>query len=200
MAQLVAGRIHECHRGVMHGEFFGATPGQTNGPLNLLSTFNQTYFKHMEIGISEQNRKAVSDKLQILLADEYLLYTKTRNYHWNIRSYNFNELHSFYEEQYDELADVIDDVAERIRTLGQISNGRMSDFLELTRLEEQDYTTKAKEQLQNLINDHESIIRYLRQCITEFDEKHDDMGSSDFVTALMARHEKMRWMLESFLP
>lgn len=154
----------------------------------------------MDIGINKKNRKAVSDRLQQILADEFLLYTKTRNYHWNIESFNFSELHEFYEKQYDELADIIDEVAERIRMLGFISNGRVVDFLEVTQLEEQDYTTKAKEQLPNLINDHEIIIKYLRQCITDFDEKYDDMGTSDFVTALMEKHEKMHWMLGSFLP
>ncbi len=154
----------------------------------------------MNIGIDEQDRKQVADSLQQLLADEFLLYTKTRNYHWNIESFNFMELHRLYEEQYDVLAVMIDEIAERIRTLGFISKGRMADFLEITRLEEQDYVTKAKEQLPNLINDHEAVIRTLRQCITDFDEKYHDVGSSDFVAELMEQHEKMRWMLSSFLP
>lgn len=154
----------------------------------------------MNIDINEENRKAVADSLQRLLADEFLLYMKTRNYHWNIKSFNFSELHAFFEEQYDELAEIIDEIAERIRTLGFISNGQLRDFLELTELEEQEYTTKAKVQLANLINDHEIIIRHLRQCITDFDEKHNDSGSSDFVTALMEKHEKIRWILDSFLP
>lgn len=70
----------------------------------------------------------------------------------------------------DELADIIDETAERIRSLGFISRGRLIDFLELTELEEQDYTTKAKKQMNNLIHDHEIIIRYLRQSITDFDK------------------------------
>lgn len=154
----------------------------------------------MNIGINEKDRKSVCDRLQVLLADEFILYTKLRNYHWNIESFNFSELHKFYEEQYDELAGVIDEVAERIRMLGHLSKGRLADFLSLTRLEEQDYTTKAKTQLQHLISDHEAIIRYLRECIMDFDEKYSDAGSSDFVTALMEKHEKMRWMLNSFTP
>lgn len=151
----------------------------------------------MNIGITEDNRKAVADKLQQLLADEFVLYTKTRNYHWNVQAPNFTELHSFYEEQYDELAEIVDEVAERIRMLGQISSGTLNDFQKLTQLPEQNYTTSAKEQLTNLVNDHEAVIRYLRECITEFDEKYNDMGSSDFVTGLMQRHEKMSWMLRS---
>lgn len=158
----------------------------------------ETTLSDLNIGIEEANRKAVADRLQQVLADEVLLYTKTRNYHWNIESRNFSELHKFYEEQYDELEAVIDEVAERIRMLGFLSTGRMEDFLNNTQLEEQDYTTRADEQLQNLVSDHEIIIRYLRKCITEFDEEFGDMGSSDFVTALMEKHEKMRWMLGSF--
>jgi starvation-inducible DNA-binding protein len=153
----------------------------------------------MNIGISSESRKSVSDALQQLLADEFLLYTKYRNYHWNIKAPNFSELHTFYEEHYDDMAGMIDDVAERIRTLGHISKGRVADFLELSQLEEQDYTTIAGEQLTNLIQDHEIIIRYLRNCVTEFDETHNDIGSSDFAAELMEKHEKMRWMLDSFI-
>lgn len=153
----------------------------------------------MDVGISEKNRKAVSDKLQRLLADEHLIYIKTRNYHWNIQSHNFSELHKFYEEQYGELEEMIDEVAERVRMLGFLSKGKMSDFLELTQLDEGEDTTDAGVQVANLMGDHETVIRYLRQCITDF-EKLEDMGSSDFVTALMQQHEKMRWMLDSFLP
>ncbi|MGM0588388.1 MAG: Dps family protein [Bacteroidota bacterium] len=153
----------------------------------------------MNIGITESNRKAVCGRLQRILADEYVLYTKYRNYHWNIVAPNFSELHALYEEHYDALADVIDEVAERIRTLGHISKGRMADFLDLTHLEEQDYTSDAKEQLANLIADHEAIIRELRRCAVDFDEEYQDLGSSDFVIALMEKHEKLRWLLSSFL-
>ncbi len=151
----------------------------------------------MNIGITEDNRKAISDKLQQLLADEFVLHTKTRNYHWNLVAANFTELHSFYEKQYDELADIVDEVAERIRMYGFISNGRLSDFQKLTQLPEQDYTTDAREQLSNLINDHEAIIRYLRECIEEFEDKHGDAGAADFVTGLAEQHLKMSWMLRS---
>lgn len=72
----------------------------------------------MDIGIDAENQKAVADSLQHLLADEFVLYTKTRNYHWNIKAPNFSELHKFYKDQYNDLAVVMDEVAERIRTLG----------------------------------------------------------------------------------
>jgi starvation-inducible DNA-binding protein len=154
----------------------------------------------MDIGISDQNRIAVCNRLQVILADEFLLYTKYRNYHWNVEAVNFSELHAFYEEQYDVLADIIDEVAERIRTLGEISMGRLSDFLDLTQLAEEDYTTDAHTQLSRLVADHETIIRELRRCAVDFDERYEDLGSSDFVIGLMERHEKMRWLLHAFLP
>ncbi len=153
----------------------------------------------MDIGITKENRAAVAERLKQLLADEMVLYVKTRNYHWNIESISFSELHEFYEKQYDEQADMIDEVAERIRMIGFISPGTMKDFLETTQLVEQDYTTDAKTQLTNLISDHETIIRSLRTYIEEFDEL-GDQGSSGFAEGLMEQHEKMRWMLNSFLP
>lgn len=153
----------------------------------------------MNIGIDKQNREAVAEALQQLLADEMLLYTKTRNYHWNIKAINFSELHTFYEEQYTELERIIDEAAERIRMLGHISIGTMKDFLDYTHLAEQNYTTDANEQINQLIEDHETIIRFLRKCGRDFDKEFNDLGSSDFTIALMEQHEKMRWMLESHL-
>lgn len=151
----------------------------------------------MNIGIENQNREAVAEALQQLLADEMVLYVKTRNYHWNIEAINFSELHSFYEEQYIELEQIIDEVAERVRMLGHMSIGTMRDFLNYTHLSEQEYTANAQEQMTQLIDDHETIIRFLRKYGRIFDEEYDDLGSSDFVIALMEQHEKMRWMLVS---
>jgi starvation-inducible DNA-binding protein len=153
----------------------------------------------MDIGIKESDRKKVADKLQKLLADEHVIYIKTRNYHWNIKAANFAELHAFYEEQYGELEGVIDEIAERIRMIGFLSTGRMSEFLKRTELKEGKEITDSGEQVSNLMKDHESVIKYLRNCIRDFEDLND-MGSADFVTALMQQHEKMRWMLESFLP
>jgi starvation-inducible DNA-binding protein len=153
----------------------------------------------MDIGIKESDRKKVADKLQKLLADEHVIYIKTRNYHWNIKAANFAELHAFYEEQYGELEGVIDEIAERIRMIGFMSTGRMSEFLKRTELKEGKEITDSGEQISNLMKDHESVIKYIRNCIRDFEDLND-MGSADFVTALMQQHEKMRWMLESFLP
>ena len=93
------------------------------------------------IGLPDKSKAAVAVILNILLADEHILYTKTRNYHWNYEGDNFMEMHKFYEGQYDELAEMIDQIAERIRMLGHFPEGRLEDFLRLTRLTEPAYTT-----------------------------------------------------------
>jgi len=151
------------------------------------------------LGIPEKHLKAVALELNKLLADEHVLYTKTRNFHWNIEGSNFMELHKFYESQYEELAEMIDEIAERIRTIGHFAEGRMKDFLELARILEVAYTNEQKKQLKYLLDDHETIIRAIRQQVTKFADEYKDPGSSDFVTGIMEKHEKMAWMIRSYL-
>jgi len=150
------------------------------------------------IGISDANTKAVALELNKLLANEVVLYTKTRNYHWNIEGPSFMEIHKFLEGQYGELEQMIDDVAERIRSIGHYAEGRLVDFLKLTSLLEPDNSTNQKVQLKNLLDDHETIIRELRTLITKFADENKDLGSSDFVTGLLGKHEKMAWFLRSY--
>jgi starvation-inducible DNA-binding protein len=151
------------------------------------------------IGISESNSKAVALELNKLLANEFILYTKTRSSHWNIEGSNFMELHKLFEGQYEELAEIVDSVAERVRSIGHYSEGRLEDFLKLTDLLEQGYSDNQKTLITNLVNDHETIIRQLRRLIDEFANKYNDAGSSDFVTGLIGKHEKTAWMLRSYL-
>jgi starvation-inducible DNA-binding protein len=151
------------------------------------------------IGIPENHLQAVGLELNQLLADEFVLYTKTRNCHWNVEGSNFMEMHKFYETQFEELDEIIDDVAERIRSIGHYAEARLKDYVKLSRLEEQEYTNKQKDQLQNLLNDHETIIQNLRKLIVLFSDTHKDLGTSDFVTGLMGKHEKMAWFIRSYL-
>ena len=152
-----------------------------------------------EIGLTEKNARAIAEVLNRLLADEHIVYTKTRNYHWNYEGDNFIEMHKFYEGQYEELAEMIDEVAERIRMIGHYAEGRLKDFLKLTNLEEEDYTTDQNEQVRNLTDDHQTIIRLLRNAIEKVD-KLKDAGTVDLLTKIMEQHEKMAWMLRSYLP
>ena len=153
----------------------------------------------VNIGISEKNRQAVAVALNQLLADEHVLYNKTRNYHWSVEGPSFMEFHKLYESQYKILAETIDEIAERIRTIGHFAEGRLKELLKLTSLEEPEAPTDQAKQIENLEADHETIITKLRKFIKDFDEKYKDIGSSDFVTGLLKEHEKMAWMLRSYL-
>ena len=154
----------------------------------------------LDIGIPKQHLEAVALELNKVLADEYILYTKTRNYHWNVEGDNFMEMHKFYENQYEELDEIVDEVAERVRSLGHYSDGRLKDFIKVSQLDEPAYTSKQNEQLTNLLNDHETVIRNLRKLITLFADEHKDLGTSDYVTGLMEKHEKMAWFIRAYLP
>jgi len=152
------------------------------------------------IGIDDKNRDQVGKILNRVLADEYVLYTKTRGYHWNVVGPQFNDLHKFFEGQYEELQDIIDDVAERGRSIGVHALGSLQEMLDEKSLEED--TTKgtdSKHMLRSLLSDHEAIIRKLRVDLEKADEKYKDMGTSDFLTGLMEKHEKMAWMLRANL-
>lgn len=152
------------------------------------------------IGLLDAHREGVVQILNTLLADEYLLYTKTRNYHWNVVGPQFNDLHKFFEEQYNELNDIVDDVAERARTLGGNAFGTLTEFLQHTRLKEHpgQYPT-AQEMISNLLTDHETVIRNLRIDLKTCADTYQDVGTNDFLTGLMEKHEKMAWMLRAFL-
>jgi len=156
--------------------------------------------EEINIDLRNAHREAVAYLLNLLLADEQVLYTKTRNYHWNVRGMHFHSLHRLFEEQYQELALAIDSVAERIRALGHYAIGSMRSYIELTRLTETNHVDgRAEIMLQNLLNDHESIIRTLRRDLSEEAEKYRDMGTSDFATDLLEKHEKMAWMIRAYL-
>src|SRR6476620_11706633 len=152
------------------------------------------------IGITEENRSAVSAQLSKLLADEFVLYTKTRNAHWNVEGIDFLAKHKFFEEQYEQLDEIMDNVAERIRTIGEYAPGTLRQFLELTHLTE---LTRIKNDsasfIKELLADHESIIMYLRENVSKLAEEYHDYGSSDFITQLMETHEKMAWFLRAHL-
>lgn len=152
------------------------------------------------IGLNEQDQAGVVQILNDLLSDEFVLYTKTRNYHWNVVGPQFNDLHKFFETQYEELNAVVDDVAERARTLGGHALGTLVEFSQHARLGEHpgEYP-EARRMLANLLEDHESIIRTLRSDLERVADSHHDIGTNDFLTGLMERHEKMAWMLRSYL-
>lgn len=154
----------------------------------------------VNIGIETDNRKHVADALKQLLSDEHVLYIKLRNYHWNVTGIHFQQLHAFFEEQYDDLEDHIDDIAERIRSLGYFSPGSMGAFKQNARLEETGHLNgDAEQMLKNLLADHEAIIQFLRHDQEVVMEEYNDAGTQDFLIALMEEHEKMAWMVRAHL-
>ena len=152
------------------------------------------------IGIRDGDSAAVVEILNRLLADEYVVYTKTRNYHWNVTGPQFNDLHKFFEAQYEAVDGIIDEVAERARSLGGRAWGTLAEFAKATRLrEEAGEAPPAKDMLARLLADHEAIVRTLRADLVTVGDKHGDAGTNDFLTGLMEQHEKMAWMLRAFL-
>jgi starvation-inducible DNA-binding protein len=152
------------------------------------------------IGITSKNTQAVTEILSKLLADEFVLYTKTRNAHWNVEGPDFFDKHKFFEGQYEQLDDLMDQVAERIRKIGHYAPGTLKSFLELTHLTEQRAgKTSAQNFIKDLVADHESIIIFLRENIDQVDDKLGDVGTSDFLTGLLKDHEGMAWFLRAHL-
>ncbi len=143
------------------------------------------------IGISDKNSKAVAAVLSQLLADEFMLYTKTRNAHWNVEGPDFHAMHLFFESQYEQLDDIMDGVAERIRSIGHYAPATLKAYLQLTHLSENNQNKNdSKGFIKELAADHSSIIEFIRGNINAIGNKYDDMGTSDYITGLMEAHEK----------
>ncbi len=154
----------------------------------------------IQIGLSEEQRAGSAGILRATLADAYLLYTKTRKYHWNVEGSHFHDLHKLFEGQYEQIDGEIDDIAERIRALGVYSTGSLKEFLDDTRLQEDSgVQISSTQMIENLLSDHEALIRHLRLDLQRASDEFGDAGNQDFLTGLMESHEKMAWMLRSLL-
>jgi starvation-inducible DNA-binding protein len=152
-----------------------------------------------DIGISENHLKRIIALLTKTLADEVTLYTKIRKFHWNISGDSFMELHKLFQAQYNELEENIDEIAERINKLGGITIGTMTEFLEITSINESpNVYPNQKEMIKELLADHETIVKELRKNIDESNE-NKDVGTVDFLTGLMQQHETMAWILRRYL-
>lgn len=153
-----------------------------------------------KIGIKPENLAAVAHSLSEILADEFVLYTKTRNAHWNVEGPDFYNKHKFFEEQYGQLEEIVDTVAERIRKLGHYAPASLKQYLELTHLtEEIRGNNDSLSYIKILLEDHESILIHLRAHIENYAIVLKDLGTSDYITGLMETHETMAWMLRAHL-
>ncbi|MFB5629699.1 MAG: Dps family protein [Nitrosarchaeum sp.] len=151
------------------------------------------------IGLAQDSSCKVSNILSNIMADQYILYTKTRNYHWNVVGENFPQYHKLFEDQYSAIDEDIDAVAERIRALGENTPATLSEFIKSATLKEHPAKySDAKTMIENLLADHEAVIQNLRKDI-ESCLKLNDVGTQDFLTQLMENHEKKAWMLRATL-
>jgi starvation-inducible DNA-binding protein len=151
------------------------------------------------IGLNDEVVEKTVNVLQKLLADETVLYMQLRNYHWNVTGPNFIQFHQLFEEQYNALPDVIDNIAERIRSYGVAALGTLTEILEHARLTEAPgELPTAREMVENLVESHETIIRYLRDDIEVMDDIDND-GEEDQLIGLVQDHQKQAWLLRAHL-
>jgi starvation-inducible DNA-binding protein len=152
----------------------------------------------IDIGINDSGRRAIADGLARLLADSYTLYLKTHNYHWNVTGPMFNTLHLMFETQYTELAQAVDQIAERIRALGHRAPGSYKAFSRLSSIKEEEGVPAAEEMIRQLVIGQETVVRTAREIFPVVDEAHDE-PTADLLTQRMQIHEKNAWMLRSML-
>jgi starvation-inducible DNA-binding protein len=153
-----------------------------------------------DIGIAEKNIKQVNELLSVALANETVLYVKTRKFHWNVSGESFMELHRLFEEHYKLIEKTIDEVAERIGKLGGKTIGTLAEFLKHTTLKEHPGKNPGtKDMIRELLKDHEAIIRELRKDVDNCSEKLKDAGTADFLTGIMESHETIAWVLRRYL-
>lgn len=152
----------------------------------------------IHIGLSDQQRDQISSDLKLLLADTYTIYLKTHNYHWNVEGPLFSTLHKLFEEQYTELAVAVDDLAERIRALGHYAPATYQQFSELTSIQEDTDIPDWRKMVEQLVQDHEAVIRTARKGLEPADSANDQ-PTLDLITQRMYTHEKTAWMLRSLL-
>jgi starvation-inducible DNA-binding protein len=155
--------------------------------------------ENIHIGLDEKVRALAVKRLSAILADQHVLYGKTRNFHWNLTGHRFHTLHEFFEKQYDALAEAIDKTAERIRMLGYPSPGSMKEFLDQATLKEvSGALVNGDDAIAALRDDHEAAVRELRKAVDALTDA-GDAGTADFLTDLLKEHEQTAWMLRSFL-
>ncbi|MBI1238477.1 MAG: DNA starvation/stationary phase protection protein [Alphaproteobacteria bacterium] len=152
----------------------------------------------IEIGITAADRKAIVDGLARVLADTYTLYLKTHSFHWNVTGPMFKSLHELFMTQYTELWTSVDEIAERIRSLGHFAPGNYKAFAVLTQIKDEEDVPEATKMLRQLLKGHETVARTCREAFPAA-EKAGDQPTMDLLTTRMQAHEKTAWMLRSLL-
>ena len=146
------------------------------------------------LGLDEKKVQNVVNELSVLLADFQVFYSNLRNFHWNVKGHGFFVLHSKYEELYNDAAEKVDEVAERILQLGSTPESRFSEYLKVTEIKEADVVSCSKEALDLLLNYYKTLIARERRIIEVASEAHDDTTVS-LVSDFLKEQEKTVWML-----
>jgi len=149
-------------------------------------------------GIPADDRQAIAEGLSRMLADSYTLYLKTHNFHWNVTGPMFQTLHTMFEQEYTELAMAVDEIAERIRALGQPAPGSYSAFAKLSSIREAEGVPAAKDMIAQLVAGHEAAAATARSVFPAAEAGRDEV-TADLLTQRMQVHEKTAWMLRSLL-
>jgi starvation-inducible DNA-binding protein len=152
----------------------------------------------IDIGIDEKDRRIIAEGLSRLLADNFSLYLKTHNFHWNVKGPMFQTLHVMFMEQYNELWLALDAIAERIRALGFPAPGTFTEYEKLSSIPETSGVPDAQEMIRLLVAGHEAVARTARQIFPAV-EKASDEPTADLLTQRLQVHEKTAWMLRSLL-
>lgn len=152
----------------------------------------------INMGIEEKDRQEIAQGLSKLLADTYTLYLKTHNFHWNVTGSMFQTLHLMFEQQYNELALAVDQIAERIRALGFFAPGSYREFSQLSSIKDEEEIPDAHEMVRLMVEGQETVIRTARSVFPVVDRVNDE-PSADLLTQRMQVHEKTAWMLRSLL-
>lgn len=152
----------------------------------------------VDIGIKDDDRKAIANSLSVFLADSFCLYVKTHNYHWNVTGPMFQTLHTMFMDQYTELWNALDEIAERIRSLGYPAPGTMKAFIKLSDVEETKNVVSADDMIIDVINASQIVTKSARNVLALAD-KANDQPTADLMTQRLQIHEKNAWMLRSLL-
>jgi starvation-inducible DNA-binding protein len=153
----------------------------------------------VNIGMKEEKRAAVAKQLSTFLASTYTLYMKTLYYHWNVTGKQFHSLHALFGEQYEDLHEAGDALAERIRALGHFTPGTFSTYLEMSAIDEDTSLPKSAEQMvENLLKDNETCSMEARRVLATAEDAEDEV-TVDMMVARMSVHEEAAWMLRATL-
>ena len=151
-----------------------------------------------DLGLKPKALAKVAQGLAGVMADTYLLYLKTQNFHWNVTGPMFGELHALFEQQYGNLAMAADELAERIRAIGEFAPASFPQFRKLSKISDEEHVLAAEQMIEMAAADNEHVVRRMRE-VYEITDDAGDVETGDILIRRMQYHAKQAWMLRSYL-